>query len=258
MKHLLVKITLLIILGIMAISPEAVAQNAVTTLMNKANQAYDKQHYKKAIQLYDSIIKEGWVSPKLYYNLGDAYFRTKNLPSAILYFEKAKKLDPNNSDIKYNLGIANSMIIDKIEKVPHFFLTRWWNYFYNLFNSNTWTIIFIISFAILVFFVGWFILAQSRKSRMWSFFLGIIFFFISIVVFGLASQRNYYTRNQKEAIVFSPSISVKSSPSPNSVDLFVIHDGTKVKLLDNVDGWYKIKISNGSIGWIPDNSVRKI
>lgn len=228
------------------------------SLMTLANKAYDQQKYDSAIDLYNRVLSEGWVSPKLYYNLGDAYFRKKNLPEAILYFEKAKKLDPNNKNIQYNLNIANSMIVDKIDHVPQFFLKRWWTYFYNLFDANTWTILFLISFALFVLFIGVFFFSRTRKGKQISFFIGFLFLILTVASFGLASQRTYYTKNQKEAIVFTPSITAKSSPSPNSVDLFVIHEGTKVQLLDHVDGWVKIKISNGSIGWLPENAVKKI
>lgn len=228
------------------------------SLMALANKAYDQQKYDTAINLYNRVISEGWVSPILYYNIGNSYFREKNLPEAILYYEKAKKLDPNNKNIQYNLNIANSMIVDKIDHVPQFFLKRWWKHLYNLFSADTWTVFFLLSFAILVLFVGIFFFSHTRKNRQLSFFAGLIFLFITVVSFGLALQRTYYTKNQKEGIVFAPSITAKSSPSPNSVDLFVIHDGTKVQLLDHVDGWVKIKISKGSIGWLPENSVKKI
>ncbi|MBN2614431.1 MAG: tetratricopeptide repeat protein [Bacteroidales bacterium] len=245
------------LLLVLAAGPTLRAANP-DSLMTQANRAYDAQKYDTAIDLYNRVLNEGWVSPKLYYNLGDSYFRKKNLPEAILYYEKAKKLDPNNENIQYNLGIANSMIVDKIDQVPQFFLKRWWNYFYNLFDADTWTVFFLISFALLVLFVGIFFFSHTRRNRQWSFFVALLFLIITAGSLGLASQRTYYNKNQKEAIVFTPSVTVKSSPSPNSVDLFVIHDGTKVRILDHVDGWIKIKISNGSIGWLPEVSVKTI
>lgn len=249
------KYIILVVLGGLAMNLTAAN---LDSLMTEANNAYNHQKYDAALVLYKKIVKEGYISPKLYYNMGDTYFRMKNIPEAILYYEKAQKLDPNNADIQYNLGIANSMIVDKIQPVPEFFLKRWWDYFYNLFNADTWTTLFIISFAILIFFIGVFVLARGRSTRKWSFFLGFIFLLISITSFGLASQRTYYTKNHNEAIVFTPAITVKSSPSPGSVDLFVLHAGTKVQIRDHVDGWIKIKIGNGSIGWLPEASLRKI
>ncbi len=238
----------------------ALTTNASTpdSLMAKANAAYDHQLYDSAVNTYQQILKMGVVSPALYYNLGNAYFRKKDVPSAILYYEKAKKLSPNDPDILYNLNRANTMIVDKIDKVPELFLKRWWNYFYNLFDADTWAALSLISFAMLVLMVGIFVLSHRRGTRKLSFFIGLIFVLLTLLSFGLASQRTYYTKKHSEAIVFTPAVTVKSSPSDNSVDLFVVHEGTKIKIMDEVDNWVKIKIQNGSIGWLPQSSLRKI
>ncbi len=121
----------IIFLILMAVSLHASAINP-DSLMVRANYAYDHQQYDSAVNMYQQVLKQGFVSPALYFNLGDAYYRQKDMPSAILYYEKAIKLDPNNEAIHYNLNLANTMIPDKIEKVPEMFLKRWWNYFYNL------------------------------------------------------------------------------------------------------------------------------
>ena len=251
LKHIL-------FLTLVAFSIQASAINP-DSLIVRANRAYDHQQYDSAVNMYNRVLKLGLVSPKLYFNLGDAYFRKKDMPSAILYYEKAKKLDPNNADIQYNLNLANTMIPDKIEKVPEMFLKRWWNYFYDLFNANTWAVLSLVSFALFVFLPGVFILSPGRRTRReLSFFLGVFMLVASFVAFGLASQKAYYSQHHSEAIIFTPTITAKSSPTPNSVDLFVIHQGTKVRLLDEVDGWKKIKLQNGSIGWLPKQSMKEI
>ncbi len=245
-------------LGVLLGFSFTVSASTPDSLMMKANMAYDHQMYDSAADIYQQVLKMGVVSPGLYYNLGNVYFRKKDVPSAILYYEKAKKLSPNDPDILYNLNRANSMIVDKIDKVPELFLKRWWNYFYNLFDADTWAVLSLISFAFLVLMVGIFVLSQKRKTRKISFFIGLIFVLFTFVSFGLASQRTYYTQRHNEAIVFTPAVTVKSSPSANSVDLFVVHEGTKIKIMDVVDHWVKIKIQNGSIGWLPQSSLRKI
>ncbi len=228
------------------------------SLMVKANTAYDHQLYDSAVDLYQKVLGMGVESPDLYYNLGNAYFRLKEIPSAILYYEKAKKLSPNDPDILYNLNMANSMIVDKIDKVPELFLKRWWNYFYNLFDADTWAVVSLICFAVLVVMTGLFLRAESRRVRKTSFFVGLLFVLLTLASFGLASQRSYYTKNHSEAIIFTPTVTVKSSPSVNSVDLFVVHEGTKIRIMDEVDDWVKIKIQNGSIGWLPGSALKKI
>lgn len=228
------------------------------SLMVRANYAYEHQQYDSAVNMYQQVLKQGFVSPALYFNLGDAYFRLKDMPSAILYFEKAKKLDPNNDDIRYNLNLSNTMIPDKIEKVPLMFLKRWWNYFYNLFDANIWAVLSLVSFSVFILLVGIFILSRGRNTRKISFFIGLLLLLISVAAFGFASQKAYYLQHHSEAIIFTPAITAKSSPTLNSVDLFMIHQGTKVRLLDEVDGWEKIRLQNGSIGWLPKDSLKAI
>ena len=246
------------ILGVLLGFSLSLSASTPDSLMAKANVAYDHQLYDSAITIYQQVLKTGVVSPGLYYNLGNAYFRKKDVPSAILYYEKAKKLSPNDPDIIYNLNRANTMIVDKIDKVHELFLKHWWNYFYNLFDADTWAVWSLVSFALLVLMVGIFVLSHNRKTRKISFFIGLLFVLLTLISFGLASQRTYYTQKQSEAIVFTPAVTVKSSPSANSVDLFVVHEGTKIKIMDEVDDWVKIKIQNGSIGWLPMSALRKI
>jgi tetratricopeptide (TPR) repeat protein len=228
------------------------------SLMNTANQAYNEGLYDSALNVYSLIENKKLESATLYYNMGNAYFKNNDLSSAILYYEKAKKLAPNDEDIDYNLGIANSLIVDKIEKVPVLFYKHWWNYFYNLFNVDTWTIISILSWLVLLFFIGVFALTHSRSVKKLSFYLGVLFLFLTIGTFGLASQKYYFGKEHKDAIIFTPTITVKSSPTLNAVDLFVVHEGTKVRILDHVQNWVKIKIPDGSIGWLPEESLRTI
>jgi len=249
-KHIILLMLVVVSLHASAINPDS--------LIVRANRAYDHQQYDSAINMYQRVLKQGLVSPKLYFNLGDAYYRQKDMPSAILYFEKARKLDPNNADIQYNLNLANTMIPDKIVKVPEMFLKRWWNYLYNLFDVDTWAVLSLVSLAVFALLVGMFILSRGRNIRKISFFFGILMLLVTVAAFGLASQKSYYMQHHNEAIIFTPTITAKSSPTANSVDLFVIHQGTKVLLLDEVDGWEKIRLQNGSIGWLPKQSMKKI
>lgn len=228
------------------------------TLINTANNAYNEGMYDSALNVYHIVEKENMESSHLYYNMGNAYFKKNDIASAILYYEKAKKLAPNDEDIEYNLRIANSMIVDKIERVPELFYKKWWNYFYNMFNADTWTFISLISWFALLFFIGMFILTKSRGGRKLAFYLGLLFLFTNVVMFGLASQKYYYGKQHSEAIIFTPTITVKSSPTMNAVDLFVVHEGTKIFILDEVQEWVKIRIQDGSIGWLPVNSLKKI
>ena len=228
------------------------------TLISKANEAYNQGLYDSAIATYSLVLDQNLESYQLYYNMGNAYFKKNDLASAILFYEKAKKIAHNDEDVLFNLNIANSMIVDKIEKVPELFYKKWWNYFYNMFGEDMWTVFSVVSWIILLLFIGIFSIARTRKVKKLSFYLGLLFLFTSVATFGLSSQKYYYTKEHKEAIIFTPTISAKSSPTQSAVDLFVIHEGTKVRIMDKVQGWVKIKILNGSVGWLPAESLKRI
>ena len=251
------KATTLLLLVLLAVSFRAQAQD-MQLLMNAGNNAYNEGLYDSALVCYNQLVDKEMESAALYYNMGNAYFKINDLASAILFYEKAKKLAPNDEDIAYNLGIANSMIVDKIERVPVLFYQHWWNYFYNLFDANTWTVISICAWMVLLIFIGIFVLTKSRSTKKLSFYIGLLFLLLSIGTFGLASQKYYFSREHKEAIIFTPTITVKSSPTPNAVDLFVVHEGTKIRIMDHVQHWVKIKIPDGSVGWLPEESLRTI
>lgn len=224
----------------------------------KANEAYAQEMYAEAIELYEQIIAVKYESAELYFNLGNAYFKQGEIPSAILNYEKAKKLKPNDDDIDFNLNVANTKIVDKIEPVPELFLWQWWRSFCNIFSADTWaktSVAFMILFFILL---GLYLFSKLMPIRKTAFYSGIIILFLSLFTFIVAYQKYHVLTAQQEAIVFSPTITIKSSPNPNSVDLFVLHEGSKVKIIEQVGEWSEIKIANGSVGWLPNEALKKI
>ena len=169
---------------------------------------------------------------------------------AIYYYEKALKLDPSNEEVQTNLAIANHAIVDKIEPVPQSFIVKFWCNTRALLSGDQWAWCSIAFFALLL--VSAFLFLRSRKIgvRKLGFFAGIVF----LLVFGLsvvfAAQQKYAYENQDQAIIMAPTVTVKSSPNAASVDLFVLHEGTKVTVLESSDGWNKVRIANGSVGWL--------
>lgn len=227
------------------------------SLIEKGNKAYTGKFYQQAIDCYLKIIASGYEAPELYYNLGNAYFKLEDYASAILYFEKAKKLKPGDEDINFNLKVANTKITDKIDDIPDFFLVRWYNGFANLFSFNTWAIIGIVMLVIFFGVLSMYLFSKILLVRKFSFWTAIALLVITIMFFVFAHTQYIRINNTTEAIIFSPSITAKSSPDANSTDLFVIHEGTKVKVIDEVGEWSEIKISNGSVGWV-NTSVFKV
>lgn len=240
----------LMVLPILAQRPDS--------LFFKANDKYNAEEYEAAIEVYMNILDAGFESAALYYNLGNSYFKIQDIPSAILYFEKAKKLNPDDEDLDFNLKVARMQVLDKIEPLPELFFKTWWRNLISLFHSDIWTK-FSIGFFILFFILfSFYLLSGFTRIRKLSFYTGLFVLVLSVFTFVLASQKFKLEKNLKEAIVFTPTITVKSSPNQNSVDLFVIHEGSKVQVIDEVGEWYKIRIANGSIGWLPLKTLKPI
>jgi len=223
-----------------------------------AGEYYQNGEYTKAIEVYDSILNSGSESWELYYNLGNAWFKKEDYAKAILNYEKAKKLNPGNEDINYNLGLANTRIADKIEPEPEFFLKRLWRSFTNIFSEKLWAAATIVLWALVMMFTYIFFTARTGRRKKTSLWLGITMLIMSIVA-GQAGYSKYRAVTQHNtAIVMTPTVNVKSSPASESSDLFVLHQGTKVKLLVKIKDWYQIRLANGNKGWIKAADVEKI
>ncbi len=224
----------------------------------KANKAYSAGSYTTAAELYNKVVMAGYESPELFYNLGNSYFKMNDYGHAILWYERAKRLDPGNEDIDFNLNVANTKISDKIEPLPELFYKRWFNGLLQLFSADSWAAIGIILFIAGLLGGVLYLASQILFLRKIGFWAAFGFLFIAFFALIFAWSNYSFTKSTVEAIVFTPTITVKSSPDDKSTDLFVVHEGTKVRLLDNINGWYEIKIANGSVGWLPSASLEKI
>lgn len=249
------RFVLLFIIGFSMVF-ETKAQNPEESL-RKANSLYNENAFDSALVVYKDIVEQGYSSATLYYNIGNTYYKLRNYPLAIYYYEKSLKLDPNNDDTKHNIEIAQLFLTDKIEAVPELFIKTWWNNFSNTFTLNTWSIITLVLIGLLLTCIFFYITAKTRGLKKSMFFTGILLIVLTICSFSISAKKHNYISTNNEGIVIIPTITIKSSPSNSSVDLFVLHEGSKVKILDNTDGWEKIKIANGSIGWLPASSIIK-
>jgi len=227
-------------------------------IFEEASELYQNQEYTKAINLYDSLLNSGTESFELYYNMGNAYYQKEDYASAILNYMKAKKIDPNDEDLEYNLALANLRIADKIDPLPTFVLKQWWMNFINFFSEKQWTIINLIFWALAMVLAYIFFTTSGGSRKKAVFWIGITMLIISFVT-GLAGYKQYQnTIQHKAAIVMTPTVNIKSSPDEESSTVFVIHQGTKVSIKVKIKDWYQIKIANGNQGWIKVEDVEKI
>ncbi|MCF8336061.1 MAG: tetratricopeptide repeat protein [Bacteroidales bacterium] len=226
--------------------------------MDSANKYYSEGRYEKAISFYKRVLDKGLESSGIYYNLGNAYYKAHQLAPAILNYERARLRDPNNEDIQYNLQLARSQITDKIERIPEFFITRWINQLINLFSSDLWAMISMITFIAFLALFSVYLYSQRRGVKKSGFWIGLLALAIAVASFVFASQQKKEVVESEQAIVFAPKVTVKSSPAESGTDLFVIHEGTKVFINNNMGEWYEIRLSDGSQGWLRKKSVEPI
>jgi tetratricopeptide (TPR) repeat protein len=222
------------------------------------NQYYASGDYSAAAEQYESVLSSGYESAGLYFNLGNTYFKLNNIPASILFYEKARKLDPTDENIRFNLALANSRIIDKMEPLPEFFLKTGWKSIRDLYSSNLWATYGVAGFILALAFIAVFIIFNSVFTRKLAFWTAIVLLGIMFLsfLFSISSYREY--NRKSSGIIFTPTVTVKSSPNEGSVDLFVIHEGTKVSITDKVEGWSEVRLANGNVGWVKTDTFRLI
>lgn len=223
-----------------------------------ANDFYADGNYEEAIEEYQAILDDDNISTDIYYNLGNCYYKTDNIPRAILNYEKALKLKPDNEDALFNLMMANKQTIDKIDRLPELFIGNTWR---NLITSKTvdnWAYYSIgLLFLSLLLFVSY-LLMQQMITKKASFYAALLFLGLSMFTFLMASQHNGIIKQSSEAIIFAPTITIHSEPNESAEDLFTLHEGTKVTLLEESNEWSKIKLPNGNVGWIKSEELERI
>ena len=227
-------------------------------VFNQATSAYQNQNYEDAVQLYQSLVNDGFAGGELYYNLGNAYFKMDKLGLSILYYEKALKYSPGDEDILHNLAIANARTVDKIKEVPNLFLVDWFNYYLALFPVLTWTLILYVSFLSLLFSIGGFLLSRRLRYKRPAFFSTIVTLVLTLLLSITLYAKIDQETTSHYGVLITPNISVKNSPDFNSNDAFIINEGIKFEIEDTVNNWGRIKLSDGKVGWLPKSAYEKI
>ena len=217
---------------------------------DEGNAAYNEGNYDQALDRYNAIVDSGLESASLYYNMGNTYYKMRDYPHAILFYEKALKLDPSNEEIRTNLEIANLAIVDKITPVPKSFIVKWRESLGSLFSADGWAWVSVAAFAILLLCLFAFLMSRRTGMRKAGFFIGLLAVLCLALSVCFAVQKQKDMKYQDEAIIMTPTVTVKSSPSENSVDLFVLHEGSKVRIMDSANNWNQIRIADGSVGWL--------
>ena len=224
----------------------------------EADSAYVRGQYQQAISDYESLLKQG-ASAELYYNLGNAYYRTENIPQAVLNYERALLLSPGDRDIRFNLQIARSKTFDKIVPESEMFFVTWYRAMVNMMSVDGWarTALFALGLTIILLLV--YLFADRLWLRKAGFFGGVALLILFVMSNLFAWQQKQDLINRKGAIIFAPSVTVKSTPAANGTDLFILHEGTKVVIIDgSMKDWKEIRLADGKEGWIESKKIRII
>jgi tetratricopeptide (TPR) repeat protein len=238
-----------VIFLLLMIANTMVAQTA-DSLFVKANNFYKEGKIEQAIETYKKIESQNLISSELYYNLGNCYYKLNKVGPSIYNYEKALQLDPLNEDVKNNLIFAKRLAIDTIEELPASFLQKFNKNYLQKLSYNQWAIlvVFLSFLGSILFLLFYFADVPSRKRL---YFGTSIFSFLFLIISILITCNQFtVSKNTIEAIIFSEKTEVKNAPTFNSEDVFTLHEGTKVFVLDGVDNWKKIKLADGKIGWI--------
>jgi tetratricopeptide (TPR) repeat protein len=249
---------LFFIILLLAIRVIAFPQVQLETLFKNANDLFAQQKYEEALKLYTLINDKGFESAELYYNMGNAYYKIRNYPRAILNYEKALILNPEDDNIQHNLAKTRMLNIDKIEEIPEFIIRRWINKVIDVLSSNGWALISLGSFIFSLTFFMLYFFASRISLKKYGFYFGFLLIILCVTTFYFSYRSKLMAVKSAGAIVMSPTVTIKSSPQENGTDLFILHEGTKVYIVDKLDNWFEIKLSDGKQGWLQKSAIEPI
>ena len=244
------------ILFLLLIIANSVTAQSVDSLFVSANNLYKNGKFNEAIEIYKKVEAKQLVSSELYYNLGNSYYKLNKVGPSIYYYEKALQLNPLNDDVKNNLVFAKRLALDNIEELPKTVLQKFnINYLQQL-SYNQWAIVVVVLSILgsILFLLFYFAEGSSRKR--FYFTISSVSFILLICSLFITYNQYNFSKNKIEAIVFAEKTEVRNAPTLNSEEVFTLHEGTKVFVLDTVDNWKKIKIKDGKLGWIIADEIK--
>ena len=257
MKNLIKKYSLLLLIVTTCVFSKG-QSSAINDSVSSANQLYNAGKFDDAIRKYQYVIGQGFESAELYYNLGNTYYKSGKPTFAILNYERAKKLAPNDDDIRYNLELARIQIVDNIVSLPEPGFLRWWKQLINARSMNFWGTFSLISFFSFLFLTGLFLLSRFYRVKQLAFWFSVTAFCLSMVTFSFGSYQKTKLVNHNSAVITDRSVRVKSSPSETGTELFIVHEGITVQLTDQLGDWVNVNLPDGNKGWIKESSMIRI
>lgn len=253
LTHIVVFVSVLI-----AFRVTPVFADEIDTLFLQGNELYQNGDFAGARRNYEKILEAGFESWEVYYNIGNTYYKEGKTGKAVLFYERAKRLQPQNEDLNFNLGLVNLATVDRIQAIPELFLTRWVNRIAHLVSLSVWGTLLVLSY------VGLFsLLIYRRLMKTGKFYRPVV---VSIMVLALvfAVSAGFFvyrvseSEHKIEAIVLAEKVDARSAPDEISTEVFTLHEGVKVQVLDKSAQWVKIRLADGKVGWLKNDVMEKI
>ncbi len=239
-------------------SGQGYSQESAPAKFEKGVTLFTAGNFDESLSVWMDLYNTGYRSANLEYNIGNAYFKLNNIPSAILFYERASLLNPAAENINYNLQIARSLIVDRFQEIPELFFVKWYNFVSLILSSNKWAVISLSSFILCLIFLSLYIYSIKYRQKVIGFWLALSMLFISASGLAFTLRNKSLVYDSQRAIIFSPAVSGKSSPDASGTDLFILHEGTRVTVEDEVGEWCEVRLSDGNKGWVPINSLNII
>lgn len=242
-------------LTVLVLSIGFIAHAESSDLFAKANATYQAKNFEEAAKLYEELLPQQKSSADLYYNLGNCYFKMNLLGKSILNYERALSLSPDDEDVQHNLALARSKTIDRVQPVPQLGIVKTWKNMLGYFSASGWGWLAVAS-VWMSLILGAIYLFLFPKAGIRS--LGIGAMILSLLFVSPAFTKQKSLDHSREAVIVAPSANGKSAPDENANDIFVIHEGLKVQVLDKVGDFYKIKLADGKVGWLKSSVFEQI
>lgn len=220
-------------------------------MFEKANQLYHNKMYDSAANLYTQMMQDGYQHEDLYYNAGNAFYRTNNIGLSIWCYRKAQHFG-TSQNLEDNLALAQRRIKEPILTTPKIFFIRWWEAICNLFTLNGWSILALFSFSIGMFFLFVKTLKQKQVVRN-----GIvtIFFIVSFVSICFLAVNYVYENYRYHGILIGKDIEFKSKLKTK---VSMLSEGIEVEFRGKSKNGILIELPDGRVGEIDESAFKRI
>ena len=227
--------------------------------MQQAATLYAAEKYDEAASLYEKVLAEDGIAPEVYYNLGNCYYKQDRISLSVLNYERALRLNPSDSDVKANLALARGKTQDKVTPASELFFVSWWKQLAGMMSMSAWMTVALIAFILMLTGILVYAFLSDIRLRKIGAYTAIVCLLLTVLANLCALTQHFIVINHSYAIIMTPAVTVKSSPANTSTDLFIVHEGSKVEILDDtMAGWREVKLEEGKQGWIEQDVIAEI